>query len=157
MLTLTTTCPEATRRLGECLAGALGVGDVIALNGELGAGKTVFVQGLAAGLGAIGRVTSPTFVIVRRHQTTPPGAAPLLYHVDAYRLTGGDELLDMGLDDWLADGAVAIEWAANVAEALPPDHLEIDFRHVGDARVLTVLAHGPRARELLEHLRPCGY
>ena len=155
MLTIATTSPEATCESGRRLAAVLRTGDVLALYGELGAGKTVFVQGLAAGLHAVGRVTSPTFVIMRRHQTASPG--PALYHVDAYRLTGGNELLDMGLDDWLEDGAVALEWAGNVADALPADHLEIRFRDAGDERVLTVLAHGPRAQELLEHMRRCGY
>jgi len=155
MLTLTTTSPDATRAVGCALAAALRVGDVVALYGDLGAGKTVFVQGLGAGLHAAGRVTSPTFVIMRRHPTD--AAAPLLYHVDAYRLTDGNELLDMGLDDWLADGAVAIEWAENVADALPADHFEVRFAHAGEARVLTVVAHGPRAGELLEQLRRCGY
>jgi tRNA threonylcarbamoyladenosine biosynthesis protein TsaE len=148
--------PAATRAAGCCLAGALQPGDVIALQGELGAGKTVFVQGLGEGLGAVGRVTSPTFVIMRRHLSSA-STAPMLYHVDAYRLGGGPELLDMGLDDWLADGAVAVEWAGNVADALPDDHLEIRFRADGDRRVLTIVAHGPRARALLEHLHRCGY
>jgi len=156
-LTITTTSPDGTRDLGRGLAPALRAGDVIALHGDLGAGKTVLVQGLADGLQAIGRVTSPTFVIMRRHPSASPEPAPVLVHVDAYRLTGGNDLLDMGLDDWLADGAVAIEWADNVAAALPPDHLAIDFAADGDCRTLTVTAHGPRARELLAHLRRCGY
>lgn len=153
MLTLTTTSPEATRAVGSALADALRAGDVIALHGDLGAGKTVFVQGLGDGLQAAGRVTSPTFIIMRRHHTTATAPAPLLYHVDAYRLTDANELLDMGLDDWLADGAVAIEWADNVAAALPADHLEIHFASDGETRVLTVRAHGARSRELLEQLR----
>jgi tRNA threonylcarbamoyladenosine biosynthesis protein TsaE len=151
MFTITSTSPEATRDLGRRLAAALRAGDVVALQGDLGAGKTVFAQGLAAGMQVAGRVTSPTFIIMRCHA----GVAGRLFHVDAYRLTSGLELVDMGLDDWLAEGVVAVEWAEKVADVLPADHLEIRFEHVGEQRRLTLTAHGPRARELLEHLQRC--
>ena len=159
-LTITTTSPDATREVAQCLASRVRAGDVIALQGELGAGKTVFVQGLAAGLHVAGRVTSPTFVIMRRHQTPseiPADNPPVLYHVDAYRLGSGNELLYMGLDDWLEDGVVAVEWAQNVLDALPPDRLEIGLSSAGESRIMAMSAHGPRAVELLEQLRRCGY
>lgn len=159
-LTITTTSPDGTRDVARCVASSVRAGDVIALQGELGAGKTVFVQGLAAGLHVAGRVTSPTFVIMRRHQTPseiPADNPPVLYHVDAYRLSSGNELLDMGLDDWLEDGVVAVEWAQNVLDALPPDRLDISFSSAAESRIMAMSARGPRAAELLEQLRRCGY
>lgn len=157
-LTTTSSSPAQTRHLGHCLASALRPGDVVALHGELGTGKTVFVQGLAQGLQVAGRVTSPTFIVMRRHEPAPaaPANTPALCHVDAYRLSGGHELLDMGLDDWLEEGVVAVEWAEHVPEALPPDHLEVRLEHAGEGRTITVVAHGPRSHELLEQLRRCG-
>jgi tRNA threonylcarbamoyladenosine biosynthesis protein TsaE len=149
-LTVETTSPAATQALARHLAVALQPGDFLALVGNLGAGKTCFVQGLAEGLGVTGRVASPTFILMRAH----PGPV-FLYHADAYRLSSGDELLDIGLEDWLSSGVVALEWADQALEALPTDHLQIRFSGEGDRRTLYFTAHGPRSRVLLEHLRPC--
>lgn len=150
-LAVTTASPEATHDLGRLLAGALRPGDFLALVGDLGAGKTCFVQGLAAGLGVAGRVASPTFILMRAH----PGPVAL-YHADAYRLTSGGDLLDIGLEDWLADGVVALEWADLAPEACPEDVLTIVFSGCDDQRTLTFTARGPRSRALLEHLRSCA-
>jgi tRNA threonylcarbamoyladenosine biosynthesis protein TsaE len=124
---LRSTHPDATAALGSEIARSLAPGDVLVLTGPLGAGKTRLVQGVAAGLGVEGRVTSPTFVLVRRHA----GRIPLV-HVDAYRLTEARDLLM--LDDDVLDAAVVtcVEWGETVRDALPADRLECDVRVEGD-------------------------
>jgi tRNA threonylcarbamoyladenosine biosynthesis protein TsaE len=134
--------PDATAAVGRAVASLLRPGDVVVLSGPLGAGKTRLVQGLAVGLEVPGRVTSPTFVLVRRHA----GRIPLV-HVDAYRLEAAADLATLD-DDVLADDVVTcIEWGARVAAALPTDRLEIGIEvdgHDGDApRTLTIRTHGP--------------
>lgn len=134
--------PAATAALGASLARMLVPGDVIVLTGPLGAGKTRFVQGIAAGLGVPGRATSPTFVLVRRHQ----GRLPLV-HVDAYRLDDASALATLD-DDVLAEDVVTcIEWGGNVADALPDDRLDVALTvdgDVGDApRIVALTPHGP--------------
>jgi tRNA threonylcarbamoyladenosine biosynthesis protein TsaE len=110
-----------TRAIGAALAGVLGPGDVVGLNGDLGAGKTRLVQGAADALGAEGPVLSPTFMLVREYDGDPP-----VHHVDAYRLSGPLELEDLGLEDVLsADAVVFVEWADRVAAALPESWLEL--------------------------------
>lgn len=109
--------PADTEALGERLAAQLHAGDLVVLAGPLGAGKTVFVRGLARGLGVTGPVTSPTFVIAREHRPGHGGGVPLV-HVDAYRLGGAAELDDLDLDTDLADAVVAVEWGEGVAERL---------------------------------------
>ena len=150
MLTVISRDPEETRRLAACLAPHLQPGDILALEGDLGAGKTCFVQGLAAALGVRGRAASPTFIVMRRHEGPLP-----LFHADAYRLSGADELEDAGLDDWISEGVVAIEWADLVAAALPADRLTIRFCGADADRPITFSAFGPRSSALLECLRPC--
>ncbi len=107
--------PEQTERLGEKLAQLLQPGDVIAYYGGLGAGKTAFTRGVAAGLGVQERVTSPTYTIVNEYLS---GRMPL-FHFDMYRLSSSDELFDIGWEDYLARGGVcAVEWSENVEDAL---------------------------------------
>lgn len=149
--------PEATYRLGRALGTAVGRGGaVIALEGELGAGKTLFVKGLAAGLGlAPEAVSSPTFVIAAEHPR-PEGAA--LVHLDLYRLERAEELDAAGFTDALAPGnVVAIEWADRFPEALPADRLSLrimrDAAAGADARRLDVRALGGRSRVLLARFR----
>lgn len=129
---------EDTRALGVELAGLLRAGDVVVLDGPLGAGKTALTSGLALGLGVRGRVTSPTFVIARRH---PPGTpdGPGLVHVDAYRLLGGhepdsarpssadlaDQLESLDLDSALDDDVVVVEWGAGFVDSLVADPLVV--------------------------------
>lgn len=134
---------EAGRRLGACLDAQ---GGSVALVGPLGAGKTVFVRGLAAGLGVDTRlVASPTFVIVNEY----PSARRPLVHVDLYRVADASELEATGFLDWLAPGAVvAVEWADRIPEALPPDHLEVALRRQGGERELRVRAFGPLSAEI---------
>jgi tRNA threonylcarbamoyladenosine biosynthesis protein TsaE len=136
--------PADTEALGERLAADLAAGDLVVLSGPLGAGKTVLVRGLARGLGVIGPVTSPTFVIAREHRPLPGGTGVPLVHVDAYRLGigGADvaaELDDLDLDTDLEAAVVVVEWGEGVAERLSPRHLLVRLaRRPDDVRVATV-------------------
>ena len=132
-----TNSPEETEAVGAALAGRLEPGTVIAFTGDLGAGKTAFVRGLARGLGVQERVTSPTFTIVNEYE----GGRLPLFHFDMYRLGSADELFDIGWEDYLARGGVcAVEWSENVADALDDDCLRVDIRRGGgdDQRIITI-------------------
>ena len=143
---------DTMRRLGRGLARQLVAGDLIVLSGELGAGKTTFTQGLGAGLGVRGDVTSPTFVISRVHPSLVDG--PALVHVDAYRLGGIDELDDLDLDTSLDDAVTVVEWGEGLAEGLSESRLEVaivrgDAPHDGlDPRRLELTPVGPRWHRL---------
>lgn len=119
---------EETMALGERLGRALQAGDVIALFGDLGAGKTTLTKGIAVGLGLAADIHSPTFTLIHEH----PGAVPL-YHVDLYRLSKEEEIETLGLDEYIyGDGVTIIEWADRMKELLPPDRLDIELRMKGD-------------------------
>jgi len=151
--TVETRSPEETLDLGRRIGGAAARGDVLALVGELGSGKTVLAKGIAEGLGAASarEVTSPTFVLCREYQ----GGRIPFYHFDAYRLRGAADLEHIGADEILGgDGLAAVEWADRAPGALPPDHLEVHLEVTGtESRRLMFLAHGPSAEHLLEALR----
>lgn len=117
---------EETWKLAASLAKELRRGDVVCLEGELGAGKTTFTQGLAAALGVPGRVTSPTFCIVQEHESPEV----LLVHMDLYRLSGEDDVLAIGWEDYLERGAIVIiEWPERAGSLVPPGARHIVFRH----------------------------
>jgi tRNA threonylcarbamoyladenosine biosynthesis protein TsaE len=139
-----------TKAIGAALAGVLRPGDVVGLTGDLGAGKTRFVQGAAAGLDVQDPVVSPTFMLVRTYQGRSP-----VQHVDAYRLSGAAELEDLGIEEVLPPDAVAfVEWADRVAEALPATWLELAFHTRPDeVREIHVRAHGAGWSERLPQLR----
>jgi len=140
-----------TRALGRLLGTNLDGGEVLALTGELGAGKTRFIQGLAEGLGvAVGAISSPTFAI--RHDHT---GRLMLLHMDFYRLRDPDEIDWLGVLDAPADAVIAIEWADRLPGVLPADRLDIAFEPAGgtDDRTLAWTAHGPRAERALALLR----
>lgn len=120
-LELSTTSAQDTRRLAATVAEALRLGDVISLTGELGAGKTCFVQGAAAALGVTDRVTSPTFLLRRDYE----GRVPIV-HLDVYRLDTLQEARELGLDE-AARSLTFIEWGDAMQPLLPADHLEITF------------------------------
>lgn len=123
-----TRSPQETERLGAALAQYLLPGDVLAYTGDLGAGKTAFTRGLAAGLGITDRVTSPTYTVVNEYLS---GRLPL-FHFDMYRLHSADELFDIGWEDYLTRGGVcAVEWSENVEEALK-DPIRVELRKVDD-------------------------
>lgn len=134
---------DDTVALGERLATLLRPGDLIILTGDLGAGKTTFTRGLAAGLGVEGRVSSPTFIIARVH----PGPVPLV-HVDAYRLTDLAEVDDLDLDSDLEESVTVVEWGEGLVEELSPNRLEIQIvRPRGKSetgRYAEIRAVGPR-------------
>lgn len=118
---------EDTEALGRELAAGLAAGDLVILDGPLGAGKTALTRGIAAGLGVQGRVSSPTFIIAREHRPGGPGR-PGLVHVDAYRLGGLDELDALDLDTDLEEYVVVVEWGEGVAERLTDRHLMVRLR-----------------------------
>ena len=119
---------EETRGVGERLGRTLRAGDVVALTGDLGAGKTCFVQGLARGLGARTWPTSPTFVLVNEYRADRP-----IHHVDAYRVAGPAELVDVGLLELIdGDGVTVVEWADKVADLLPDRAIHVALDGVGD-------------------------
>ena len=118
-----------TERIGENLARALPDGSVVALYGDLGAGKTAFVRGMARALGIEARVSSPTFTIVNEYA----GGGRELLHFDMYRLGGAEELFDIGWDDYLARGAVcAVEWSENVEDAFDGSEVRVTLRKLSD-------------------------
>ena len=130
---LITKSPRETEQAGEALAARLQAGDVVALYGGLGAGKTAFLRGLARGLGFTGRVTSPTFAIVNEYLPLDGGQTLPLFHFDMYRLGSADELFDIGWEDYLARGGVcAVEWSEHVAEALPADALRVTITPIDE-------------------------
>lgn len=127
---------DDTRAFGEKLAGILRPGDLVILNGPLGAGKTALTQGIGAGLKVNGDVTSPTFVISRVHR----GSLPLV-HVDAYRL-GGFEIDDLDLDASVEDSVTVVEWGEGKAEKLAESYLEVRItRRDDDTRVAELIPH----------------
>ncbi len=130
-----------TRRLGARLAAFLAPGDVLALQGDLGSGKTRWAQGVCQGLGVTGPVNSPTFTLVNEYQ----GHCPV-YHIDLYRLADGPELLTFGLEEYLyGPGVSLIEWAERAAALLPEEHLAVEFHYLGETKRRIVLqARGTR-------------
>ncbi len=139
--------PEDTRAFGEHLAERLGPGDLVILTGDLGAGKTTLTQGIGAGLGVRGVITSPTFVIARVHPSL--GDGPDLVHVDAYRLGGTAELDDLDLDTDIDEAVTVVEWGEGLAESLSNDRLELRLKRTDDdERTVTLTPVGPRWREL---------
>jgi tRNA threonylcarbamoyladenosine biosynthesis protein TsaE len=133
------------RNLGRRLAGLLRAGDLVILAGPLGAGKTTLVQGIGAGLGVRGPVTSPTFVIARVHPVVS-GPGPAQVHADAYRLGSISEVDDLDLDTDAAAAVTVVEWGAGLAEVLAEDRLEITIEPdlAGDARTVRINGHGAR-------------
>jgi len=135
---------DDTRAFGRRLAGLLRAGDLLILDGPLGAGKTALAQGIGAGLGVRGEVTSPTFVIARVHQPDPArgGRLPLV-HADAYRLGGVAEVDDLDLDASLAESVTVVEWGERKAEQLADAYLRVRIdRRDDEARVVELVPHG---------------
>lgn len=119
---------EETQALGEAIGATLGAGAVVACVGELGAGKTAFLQGLARGLGVASAVTSPTFVLVNVYRGRVP-----VYHLDAYRTTSLAEVQDLGLEEMLdGEGVTLIEWADRILPLLPPRAIVVRIQGLGD-------------------------
>jgi tRNA threonylcarbamoyladenosine biosynthesis protein TsaE len=144
MSEITANSPEETHTLGERLGAVLERGDVVLLSGELGAGKTAFVKGVAQGLGYDGAVSSKSFVLLGEYQ-----GRLRLYHADLYRLEDPEQVADLALDEISAEGVLIVEWPERAWEVLPPEHLLIRFEVTGaETRVLQPEARGDRAQEL---------
>ncbi|NLT13651.1 MAG: tRNA (adenosine(37)-N6)-threonylcarbamoyltransferase complex ATPase subunit type 1 TsaE [Clostridiales bacterium] len=126
-MTIISNSESETAQAGRALAAALSRGSCVALYGDLGAGKTSFVRGLAEGLGLKARVTSPTFTIVNEY----PGDIPL-FHFDLYRIENEDELFDIGWDDYLESGAIlAVEWSEKAAHSFPAGTVRVTIEKTG--------------------------
>lgn len=152
MLVFTTTEPEGTFAFGRVLAKQLAPGDVICLSGDLGAGKTLLVQGIAAGLGVSEGVTSPTFTILQVYDA----ARLMIYHFDLYRLENPDDLEDIGFEEYVRrDGVAVIEWADKFPARMPDERLWLELK-IGDEaaeRVITIQPFGTRYQQLCEELK----
>ena len=142
---------DQTRRVGMRLGAMLGPGDLVCLQGDLGAGKTTFVQGLAQGWGSADAVSSPTFVLVNVYRK-PEGA--LLFHLDTYRIDSMPEAEELDLDTMLAQGPLVIEWAERVQPLLPAENFWIKLEYLDEEqRLMQVTANGKRYESLLLELR----
>ena len=150
---ITTQSATETQRQGQVIGATIEQPIIIALSGDLGSGKTAFVQGLAKGLDVSEKyyVTSPTFTLINEY----PGRYPL-YHVDLYRIEHLLELEDIGLDEvLLADAVIAIEWAEKLSKDVLSNHLQLRFEITGEcARRIDLFAYGHPAANLLKALEP---
>jgi tRNA threonylcarbamoyladenosine biosynthesis protein TsaE len=142
--------PEQTQRIGIRLGKFSQAGDVILLTGELGAGKTCLVQGIAWGLGVDDYASSPSFVLIKQYQ-----GRLSLYHIDFYRIDRVEEVIALGLEDYLyGDGISVVEWAEKGSAVLPEEHLLIKMEYLGEnERKLRLEAEGKRYREMLSELK----
>jgi tRNA threonylcarbamoyladenosine biosynthesis protein TsaE len=147
--------PDQTRHIGQRLGAALQAGDVICLQGDLGAGKTTFVQGLALGWGSQDAVSSPTFIIVNVYRN---GKDKQLFHLDTYRLESSLEAEELDLQTMQAQGPLLIEWPERMERLIPRERLWIKFEHVDqEERRMTMSSYGKRYDDLLEILRRATY
>lgn len=147
--------PEQTRRVGMRLGGLLQTGDMICLQGELGAGKTTLVQGMAQGWGSLDAVTSPTFVLVNVYRR--PDAAQL-FHLDAYRLESAAEAEELDINALLAQGPLVVEWPERIEPALPGERLWVKLEYLAEEhREMQFNTCGERYESLLAALRQAVY
>ena len=151
---VSTNSPEETQIIGRKIGELIKSATIIALTGDLGAGKTVFVQGLAKGISVPDGyyITSPSYTLINEY----PGRIPLC-HVDLYRIGDKDDIEDIGLWDILnGDNVVAIEWADRMKDNLPFEHVAIDFEfNDTDSRKLTLTSYGHNGANLLKKLQKC--
>lgn len=141
---------EQTRRVGMRLGALLQTGDLICLVGDLGAGKTTFVQGVAAGWGSPDATSSPTFVLVNVYRR-PEGSR--LFHMDAYRLNSTGEAADLDIDAMLENGPLVVEWADRIQEVFPEEYLWLSMRWIEETqRDMVFSARGDRHSFLLDYL-----
>jgi tRNA threonylcarbamoyladenosine biosynthesis protein TsaE len=140
--------PDETRRAGQRLGSVVGVGDVVLLSGELGAGKTVFVQGMAQGMGYEGQVSSKSFVIMGEYM-----GRVKLYHADLYRLEAPEEVEELGLGELTEDGVLVVEWPERGEWALPDGDVAVEFQvRSENERVLRFVSGSERGREMVGKL-----
>ena len=143
--------PEQTRRVGMRLGASLQPGDVICLQGDLGAGKTTFVQGLAQGWGSLDSVSSPTFILVNIYRRAD---GQQLFHMDAYRLDSAPEAEELDLDSMLAEGTLLIEWPERMKSLIPRDRIWVNLEYLAEEqREMRFKSKGKRYDALLDELR----
>jgi tRNA threonylcarbamoyladenosine biosynthesis protein TsaE len=141
---------KETEDFGIKLGRLLEPGDIVCLNGELGAGKTTMTKSIGIGLGVEEYITSPTFTLINQYRGRMP-----VYHFDVYRLENVEELYDLGFDEYFfGNGVCIIEWAEKIEKMLPEDRLVIDIKNGKniDERTLHISGHGPRYEELIKEL-----
>ncbi len=147
---------EETREIGKIIGEQLGAGDILALTGELGSGKTCITQGVARGIQVPDeyRITSPTFTLINEY----PGRV-MLYHMDMYRLTGPEDLADMGYEDYFyGDGLVVIEWAEKISDILPADNLYVSMRYLDESsREIRIAGDSGKAGKISAALKAGGF
>lgn len=140
-----------TRRVGMRLGGLLRTSDLVCLVGDLGSGKTTFVQGVASGWGSLDQAASPSYVIVNMYRGLHSSR---LYHLDAYRLISVDDAVMLDIDEMLASGPLVVEWADQIEDALPKEGLWIHLRMIDEEqRDMLLSARGKRYHELLSVIR----
>lgn len=143
--------PEQTRSIGAQLGAALRAGDIICLQGDLGAGKTTFVQGIAQGWGSVDAVSSPTFIIVNVYRGA---GSNQLFHMDAYRLDSTPEAEELDLETMLAQGPLLIEWPERMEGLIPAERLWVSLEYAGEEeRGMKFISSGKRYDELLDVIR----
>ncbi len=147
--------PEQTRRLGIRLGSLLQTGDIICLAGDLGAGKTTFVQGIAKGWGSLDPVSSPTFVLINVYRRMD---GVNLSHVDAYRMESAAEAEDLDMIPLMENGPVLIEWPERILDVLPTEHLWVSLRWLADEqRGLLFKGNGKRYQQMVQKLKKITY
>lgn len=150
MLEFVSRSPEQTRRIGMRLGSLLQAGDVICLQGNLGAGKTTFTQGIAQGWGSLDSVSSPTFIIVNQYRRADGNS---IFHLDTYRLDSTGEAEQLDLDSYLNEGALIIEWPERLGNLIPSENLWINLEHIAEEhRQLIFHARGKRYDEILNNI-----
>ena len=143
--------PGETRRLGARLGRLLRPGDAVLLSGDLGAGKTVFVQGIARGMGFEGSVSSKSFVLLGEYQ----GRHCKLYHADLYRLEEPEQVAELALDELAATGVLVVEWPERAMQEMPAERLHLQLRYDGArGRIIDIRADGERYDAIARRLAP---
>ena len=150
MIACNTAGVDETRALGAAVAAVVETGDVVVLVGDLGAGKTAFVQGFAASLDVSAPVTSPTFTLANRYE-----GRLVVNHLDVYRFDCPEEVSDLALPELLDDGVTLVEWGDTISSALPAEHLSVTIRfgHGDDDRSLELRSHGEVWNRRTDRLR----
>ena len=149
-----TNSPEETERVGAALGKILEPGSILAYRGDLGAGKTLFTQGMAQGLEITEDINSPTFTIIHEYES---GRLPL-YHMDVYRLKHPDEMYDLGYEEYFyGEGVTVVEWAQIIEPLLPDEYLGMEIAVVPEGREVRFMPHGSRYEQLIEELTGCDY
>jgi len=148
-LTIITKSPEETKKLGRAISKLVKPGDLLAFYGELGTGKTCFIQGVSEGLEVKDYVTSPSFTIINEYQGKIP-----VYHFDLFRLSNIEEILDLGYEEYFyGEGLTVIEWAEKIEKLLPKEYLKIDIKFKNCyERTISLIPQGERFNKSLKEL-----